>query len=358
MGYSRAIKLDINNINSLYYALSKGKLKQFVDCVKESQSVDKKLMLCFRTNKGKETVTIYYNNHQVWKLYISNQNPVVEISGNHARDSKNWFDLLKGIGVDEETLNNPPRKDGKINFERIKFTGTEIDDDFAVRTLPYILQMIDDYMDTTKIFDWFKNDNHKRSNGEVGKKDLEEKKQQQLYYLSNCKFSDGLFVYDMEFAQEYKDGDEKAIDGDAAKNQADCMGIRFDSYGNPVALVYIEIKSKETSVKQNSSGLREHLKKMDAYLLLENSHIAERVNEAKEIISCYKALGLRNIPESYQTDSLDILNSLDKQEVLMVFTGDEDGGASNYYLRKNNKAVTSWLQPYSGKSYKLTVQCL
>lgn len=35
MGYSRAIKLDINNVNSLYYALSKGKLKQFVDCVKE-----------------------------------------------------------------------------------------------------------------------------------------------------------------------------------------------------------------------------------------------------------------------------------------------------------------------------------
>lgn len=59
MGYSRAIKLNIDNENSLYYALSKGKLKQFVDCVKASQSTDKELMLCFRTNKGKETVTIY-----------------------------------------------------------------------------------------------------------------------------------------------------------------------------------------------------------------------------------------------------------------------------------------------------------
>ena len=34
------------------------------------------------------------------------------------------------------------------------------------------------------------------------------------------------------------------------------------------------------------------------------------------------------------------------------------GYSSNYYLNKNKKAVTSWLQPYSGKSYKLTVQCL
>ena len=31
MGYSRAIKLDINSVNSLYSALSKGKLKQFVE---------------------------------------------------------------------------------------------------------------------------------------------------------------------------------------------------------------------------------------------------------------------------------------------------------------------------------------
>ena len=48
---------------SMFYHLTEGVFKQFVDLVKESESDDSipELMLCFRSNK--DSVTIYYKNH-------------------------------------------------------------------------------------------------------------------------------------------------------------------------------------------------------------------------------------------------------------------------------------------------------
>ena len=379
---SRAIKLDITDKESLYYALKLGLLKQFVNIVKESKSTSKELMLCFRTSKEKESVSIYYNNHQVWKLYVSKGIPYVEISGNHARDSENWETILENIGVSKEEIEKKKKSGKEINFKTILFSGNQIDEHFAQRTLPFIINMIEDFMDITKTYDYFKRDNHRRSNRVVGKKDLEEKRQQQLFYLQNHMFQNGLFVYDMEFAQEYENEIMKEAElkkmGITSSNQTDCLGIRFDKDGKPVSLVYIEIKSKESSVTEPpvsersiqkalaegkkpkpSSGLREHLKRMNAYLTIpegesiEDTHIIDRVDEAKEMLECYRALGLRNIPNEFDVNSLDVLKALSKQEILLVFTGEEEGGAIHYFFRKGRNNAVKWIAPYRNKEYHL-----
>lgn len=369
---SRAIKTDINDKNSLFWTLINGVFKQFVDIVKKSNGTPNELMLCFRTSKKGECVVIYYNNHQVWKLYMNHAIPCVEISGNHARDSKNWQDLFSQIGVSQEKIDNEIKNkvNKELNFRSLIFKGDEIDERFAQRTLAPILEMINDFFDLQKTMNYFKNggkgEYHKKSNGQIGKRDLEEKKQQQLFYLTNNTLKDGVFVYDMEFAQEYTDENAKHADlnkmGITSANQTDCMGIRFDAQGTPVSLVYIEIKSKKSSVTESQSGLKNHLKRMDAYLTVTegetimNTHIPDRIQEAKEIFQCYQSLGLRNIT-NFKPESFDVLNDIAHQEVMLVFTGSNTGGAANYYSTTGNKNITNILSPYLNKEYKLTICC-
>lgn len=360
---SRAINTDEKVTSSLYYMLKKGVFRQFVDCVKESVNTDNELMLCFRTDK----VVIYYNNHQVWKLYVDKKGcPIVEISGNHARDSKNWKEIFIKIGYDrkkiKDKVNDANGKD--LDFRNIVFKGDQIDGGFAKRTLPPILEMINDYFDLDKTYDYFKQDYHRKSNGEPGKRDLEEKRQQQLFYIDNKAAKDGIFVYDMEFAQEYESQSEKNKDlmkmGIDGSNQSDCLGIRFDKDGKPISLVYIEIKSKKSSVT-GKSGLKDHLKKMDGYLSIpkggsiDDTHISARVEEAKEIIKCYKLLGLRGA-SNIDLRQIDNLKDVKKQEILLVFTGNEEGGALSYCSKQGHNYLMKACEPYmNNKEYKISL---
>ena len=172
--------------HSMCYHLTEGAFKPFVDLVKKSE-VDESiptLMLCFRSNK--QSVTIYYNNHIIWNLSISDKKPKVTINPNHARYSKDWIDKLSLIGFDKAELKNKERllkEEGKIiHFQYKTFTLSKLPSDFAEKSLPTLLKMIDDSFDTELGFDYFQNrpayKGYSRKTGEYkeGKRDLVEKK--------------------------------------------------------------------------------------------------------------------------------------------------------------------------------------
>ena len=152
---------------------------------------------------------------------------------------------------------------------------------------------------------------------------------QQELYKEFDNLQNGLFVYDLEFAQ-------KSISGVSSnKNQPDMLGIRFKN-GKPEKIVFIEVKSTESAVKDSKSGLKKHLEGMEKYIK-EELAINNRIEDVYKILSQYNKLQLRKVSnvDKYMYNKLPI-------EIRFVLTDD----AAKYVIR--NKEY--WKKRKNGES--------
>ncbi len=339
---------------SMFYHLTEGVFKPFVDLVKESESDNSKipsLMLCFRSRN--DSVTIYYNNHIVWNLSITKKEPKVSISANHARYSDNWPAILKAIGMDSNIVDKKAEmlKNGKvIDFDAFSRSAVNLPEGYTRNTLHYLIGMIDDYFDAKKDWDYFKNrkahkgyDRQKKEFIE-GKRDLVEKKRQQEFFQNNRSLCGGYFVYDMEYKHEYGNQEEMDADfkymGVKKANQTDCLAIKFDDHGNPIKLAFVEIKSLDGSMtdnKINGSGLKAHMINMDKYITMHPDYMKLRLEEAKDILILYYKLGLRGVSKDMSTVDFSKLALPGNQEIVLVYTD----SARKYVKSESGK---KWLE--------------
>lgn len=324
----RAVTDDLMN------KLKDGGFKAFVEFVRktERENLGFKLILCFRGNSSPGNVVIYYNNHMVWKLNISQEKKLkVTISFNHARYTKEWEVKLKELyekydfsinkrGIEKLSLEDLilELKNGSDGY--LTVTRDSFDKNFVEGSFDILKSIIDDFFDKELEYDYFK--------GEKGTNRfyLEKMRQHELY-LDYNDTNNGLFIYDLEFAQK------KNKDIPENDNQPDMFGIRFKN-GKPEKLVLIEVKCKETSMK-NTSGLKEHTDKMEKYI---NNKIAikNRIEEANKILQQYNTLQLRNVQPINIPENIPI-------EIRIILT---DGAIE--YFDKNN-----YSELYIERGYKV-----
>lgn len=265
--------------NELMNELTEGGLKEFLRFVQEDEKNDNNLALCFRGNDNPSSVVIYYNNHMVWKLNMQKKGSLsVTISFNHARYSKDWQEKLKELCSDYNFKGKQELKNGNIGY--LKAKGTNFSKNFVKGSFEILKPLIDDFFNTDLKFDYFKNK-------ESYHKNYIEKVRQQELYKEFDNLQNGLFVYDLEFAQ-------KRLSGVSSnKNQPDMLGIRFKN-GKPEKIVFIEVKSTELAVKDSKSGLKKHLEGMEKYIK-EELVINNRIEDAYKILNQYNKLQLRKV---------------------------------------------------------------
>lgn len=274
---NRAVSKELMN------ELTNGGFKEFVNFVKQSEkpNCEYKLALCFRGNDNPDSVVIYYNNHMVWKLNIEkNGSLAVTISYNHARYSKDWKEKLELLCSKKFGFKGKKEpEDGSIGY--LKAIGNIFSKNFVEDSFRILKPLIDDFFNTDLKFDYFKEENVKTHRNYI------EKIRQQELYIEFDNLDNGLFVYDLEFAQ--KRVEEVSLN----KNQPDMLGIRFKN-GKPEKRVFIEVKSTEAAVRNLKSGLKKHLIGMEEYIKDEVA-ISNRIKEAYQIFEQYKQLNLRNV---------------------------------------------------------------
>lgn len=303
-----------------------GGFEEFVKFVKEH----KDLILCFRGNSNPEQVVIYYNNHQMWKLFVRGNKLTVSISFNHARYSKDWKKAYKTLCKNYNFAGEIKEKDNIIDIGEMTAKislNSKFNKEFVEGTYKIVKSIIDDFFNINLQFDYFKNEKLKKS-----KSDLLEKIRQQEIYLRYSNLDNGIFVYDLEFNPP-KYGKNK--------NQTDMLGIEFKNK-KPSKLLLIEVKCTEGAMK-GTSGLKKHIYGMEKYLnSKENSEaINNRIKEAREILKQYKDLELRNVTQEYNFDTLPI-------EIRVILTDD----AVDYFYR-NKKYWTSKKNEESNSLFKI-----
>lgn len=215
---------------------------------------------------------------------------------------------------------NKNSKNGNLGY--LKAKSTNFSKDFVKGSFEILKPLIDDFFNTDLKFDYFKNE-------ESYHKNYIEKVRQQELYKEFDNLQNGLFVYDLEFAQ-------KSISGVSSnKNQPDMLGIRFKN-GKPEKIVFIEVKSTELAVKDSKSGLKKHLEGMEKYIK-EELAINNRIEDVYKILSQYNKLQLRKVSnvDKYMYNKLPI-------EIRFVLTDD----AAKYVMR--NKEY--WKKRKNGES--------
>ena len=372
---------------------SEGVFFPFIQFVQFAQQ-QAELAVCFRGNASETgVVTIYRHNHCVWDLQIGNKGPKVTISLDHARFIKDWdsrivrrlFEIgfvpkdnkLSKLSYDElaEKKMLAKRTQSKDKYGKIRYIYNAIElcayitDDYnATETLikesySLIKEMQDNYFSEDKktvhteefvIVDSkskkekrekrphnYIKDYYFRAHTDAPQIDTNlnmyasfqsctEKHVQQELFLLNHKQRDGIFVYDLEFAQPTKPGIKLK-----SNNKPDMFGIRFDEAGKMVAICMIEVKSTVTALTQGS-GLQAHLDGMEEYI--NGSLMEDRKKEACRILNQYYKIGLYGIKEEYTED---IFMDL-KHEIIFVFSNKLYGDS----MVENGKTVNEILSGY------------
>ena len=221
-----------------------GGFSEFLKFVKKHED---KLAICFRGNSSPKYVGIYYKNHYVWKLSITqNKELKVTISFNHARYTEEWREILKSlydnynfrivcpsdklkdsydISDNFFTEDNKLKLEGLIKaFEKglkcqdgyLTVTQKKYNYDFVEGTFELLEKIIDDHFNTELTKDEFKNNPNA-----IHPEKLEKKRQHEIF-LKNQNSNNGLFIYDLEFTQP----NAKKIG--LEKNQPDMLAIRFE----------------------------------------------------------------------------------------------------------------------------------
>lgn len=280
-----------------------GAFHEFVKYIKNHP--EEKLALCFRGNGSPQNAVIYYNNHKVWELYIGRGKKLsVRISFDHARYSEDWKKKLERLCSEEfqfhsskfQDINNAVQKKARKNeSSKITYAYTigelvsakaKFDKQFVKDSYKIIKQIIVDYFNPNLKIDFFKKYIERENYINKKHKSYIEKIRQQEIYNEFVNHTNGLYIYDLEFAQKGIKRKEKN------SNQPDMLGIKFEN-NKPKSLILIEVKSTQSAMEGKTSGLKKHLNKMEEYLK-EDEFIKNRKIEAKDIITLYKELGLHN----------------------------------------------------------------
>ncbi len=260
--------------NFLEAFLEKGALSPFLAKIKEDNSG---LQLRFRGNNTPETITIYYNNHIVWKISKHTRGYKVEVSANHAKGSRK-----------EKLLEH-------LRREPLGF----ITNSKHAQSYPYVIKESFDkcFVDLTynMMVDVIKEF--------FGVAKYQEKRIQQELFETLTDSQDGLYVYDLEFKQRKC----------KFENEPDMLAVRYLG-GIPQAIVFIEVKSTWKACEDGTSGLTKHLDGMDHYIK-ESPFLDNRKQEAHDIISAYKVLKLHNPPKIVPDP-----DSLKRFEMMIILT--------------------------------------
>ena len=181
---------------------------------------------------------------------------------------------------------------------------------------------MDDYFNPKLNLDYFK--------AEKGKKALRrssyiEKIRQQELYLEFNNTENGLFIYDLEFAQKTMENIQKN------NNQPDMLGIQFKD-GKPEKLILLEVKSTKAAMTdgkgkdgKEKSGLIKHIEGMEEYKK-DPEAIKNRIIEVNKILKQYKDLELRIIKDVEEISDIPI-------EIRVILTDSTDDGAVDYFMR-------------------------
>ncbi len=346
----------------LMIELKEGRFAPFVDFVRNSND----LALCFRGNDSKYgKVVIYRYNHMIWELCLGRDGtPKVIINLDHARFMKNWrVRIIKELmdlgftasdGRNYEQLDQEKdfvirhrQKDGKYTYNTVKLEYYPSDnrretENVVSKSYTVLIEMQEAFFSTEykEKFDVYyprsgKTKKEKRPRNYIKQYYLEnhsdvdedsnralycafqpcvEKHVQQDLFLNNHFFKDGLFIYDLEFAQPKRDG--ISVD---SRNKPDMLGIRFDQTGKMVAICMIEVKSKISALKGKKSGLKAHLEGMEEYLRIPTDNgllMDDRKVEACRILNQYRELGFYGVKEVCSEDDFSKL----KSEIVFIFS--------------------------------------
>ena len=350
MEYSNDNRANIGNLKK--EIIDGGAFYEFVRFVKENENKDK-LALCFRGNGNPKSVIIYFNNHIIWKLYINKNNkPCVSISFNHARYTKDWKKILQELispkfefygNTNIRKIKNNNRS-GKITYSYTigdLFSSKEkYDREFVEGSYKLIKSIVDDYFNKNLDIDYFRREIEKENNISRHREYIEKIEQQKIYNeFNNC--NNGLYVYDLEFAQRSIKGKIKH------KNEPDMLGIVFKD-NKPKDLAFIEIKSTESAVTDKNSGLKRHIEQMEKYLK-DKDYIHNREIECKDIIELYKELKLHNAENI--SENLNYTNL--SKKIIVILTGEATGyfkrNISRYSKNNKDKSLSNYLKGYDIK---------
>lgn len=286
------------------------------------------------TNGG--AVIIYRNNHAMFTIKPQS----VSFNPNYLRYYPNWQTVIKdlvltyGFNKGKIPVLGPVKKSENSRTHVVAFSCSFEKGSISAPITPDLLSKIDDlYALLTKIFDAFfsldkeyetdqflkwGNDNDPVYKGRVifkkKKIELEKIRQQQLFTMMKNQ-EDGYLFYDMEFEQKHKSAEEAEVDRkNGLNNKPDMQAIRFDSKGNPVAWVFVEVKCTESAYGGKSS-LKNHIEKMRKYIK-DADNLNRRRREAYLMLYQYNQLGLLNLNREIDIESFNNL----KSEVIIVFT--------------------------------------
>ena len=361
-GVSSELLDAFNNTNGEFY-----EFKKHID------ENGKKYAVCFRGNGEPEAITIYHNNHMVWELsyYSKTEEYGVKINFNHARYDKNWeskLNTIKDLFEIKEEIK--PRKSGNgVSIKYItckKKKGEKYTENFVTKTSEVILECMKSYFNPFENKDYFRTKVLRQEYFCKDKNACAEKQWQQelFHYFKNTE--NGIYVYDLEFAQkfppapnqtgngvnEYKKALEKWV------NEPDMLGVRFED-GKPKNIVLIEVKSSYTACGSKTSGIKAHLQKMKRY---SDSGIFmnKRFDEVKSIFEQLKTLGY--VDKSISDEDLKRIKN-NKVEKILILTTDmiqveimnEDGEVDKkFFETKKGSAIKYYENSEKSKRQNVT----
>lgn len=317
---NRAVKSELFNVIA-----EGGPLHDIIRFIKDNNKIEgEELELCFRGNSDPGYITIYYKNHIVFRISGTDINPKVEISTNQGRYTENWHDEYLILGLDlsiKEVKKKNPNKNSKVkyvysyvikqgDYVQIKPKSGKYDYGFWQESWIVLSRILDNYFSEEKDYDYYRKSFGVEQTGR--KKDLKiEKQAQQRLFTKFNSFSDGLYFYDLEYMQK----------GDISlnKNKPDALAIEYIK-GKASSLIYVEVKSLTKSI-DGESGLSKHLLGMQDYI--EKSRhkglIENRVEEADMILTQYRTLGIRSVPDKPFSDT-EKEKLKRKQKIMVILT--------------------------------------
>lgn len=306
----------VNKYPDMWKALKpSGSLAAFVELVKEKDDLE----LCFRGNT-KRQCTIYYHNHEFFKICLANGKPKLSFNMNHARYwdkclneeiSKRLFDQF---GLKKHYNEKNGFREYVSQDDNREYTLAMLRDLYDIRK-----EMLESYfsLDPKQCHDYYQD-----KDVEIIDKLKQEKMEQQKLMTANTDCENGYYIYDMEYIQAYESEVVKKtynrIVGGVKQNKPDSLAIRFEK-GIPKALVFVELKSTAVAM-EGGSDIIHHIRGMKNYVNnpLNKPFLEHRKKEAFEILCSYKELGLHNcivkdLDENHFMNNLDI-------EILTVLT--------------------------------------
>lgn len=321
-----------------------GCFKAFADFVRKKPELE----LLFRGNSNK--AIIYYHNNIVWSLSKSKDGSTacVEINYDHLRYTKNWEEKIKIFHTKYGfPLKSKENLSDKYSLGYVCSTikkGEIFSYEFVSEMYKIIEEIMSDYffpyLDTedvdsndSRLIDQFRDkagaEQIKIMSGERRKKPNHlEKQNQQAYFSATANLKGGLFVYDLEYKEPFKNSkvkeEEKKKKNREKVNKPDCLGIRFDEEGNPISFVMVEMKSKKEA-ENGGSGTEEHLDGMMDDLL-DPRFVKMRIEEAYEIMQGYKELELRGLSQKSVIPNLKTCLGINDTEILIVYTDELTNG--------------------------------